>query len=531
MSTFTSEPGTRLGGRYRLEDRLAAAGGWSAWKAIDEILARPVSVITFAAGFPRLEQAVTAARAASRLTDTRLTQVFDVEDDWDHAYIVLEWPVGDTLTELVGTGPLEPLVGARIVSEVASALAGAHAAGLAHLCLRPDSVRWTTGGGVKVTGLGIDAALSGVATDDPALADTYGIGELLYAALTGLWPGPDYSGLPAAPHSDGQPRRPRQVRAGVPTALDDIAGRALALPGRDDLSPFTSPSQLASTLAGIIPPVQVPPAAASGRDARREADRMAGQREQARYQPSARQLGRGPAVGWQDDDRGREHDRDGSDYSNGGRGRRGNVAKLAALTLAVAVAVVGATAAVYLLRKPHHGSPSNHGSSPAGSPSTQVVSLSPQSAKGFDPLNLSDTGNENSDQAASVLTGTGGGWNTQYYASAEFGGLKAGVGLILDMGKSVLVKTLNVQFGSASGAIVKIMVGDSADRSPQTLNQMQTVAGPTSVSGAWTFTVSHPLSGRYLLIWFTRLPREPNPPSAHIPYFALIDRVSVSGIG
>src|SRR5262245_7265047 len=86
MSTYTSDPGTRLGGRYRLEDRLAATGGWSAWKAIDEILARPVSVITFAAGFPRLEQVVTAARAASRLTDTRLTQVFDVEDSWDRGY-------------------------------------------------------------------------------------------------------------------------------------------------------------------------------------------------------------------------------------------------------------------------------------------------------------------------------------------------------------------------------------------------------------------------------------------------------------
>ena len=111
MSTYTSEPGIRLGGRYRLEDRLAAAAGWSAWKAIDEILARPVSVITFAAGFPRLEQVVTAARAASRLTDTRLTQVFDVEDSWDHAYIVLEWPVGDTLGDLLAAGSVEPLAG------------------------------------------------------------------------------------------------------------------------------------------------------------------------------------------------------------------------------------------------------------------------------------------------------------------------------------------------------------------------------------------------------------------------------------
>ena len=228
---------------------------------------------------------MTAARAASRLTDTRLTQVFDVEDDWDHAYIVLEWPVGDTLTDLLSAGPMEPLVGARIVAEVASALAGAHAAGLAHLCLRPDSVRWTAGGGVKVTGLGIDAALSGVTADDPALADTRGLGQLLYAALTGLWPGPDYPGLPpAAPVADGQPRRPRQVRAGVPTALDEMVGRALALPGRDE-APFTSPAQLAAALTAAIPPVQVPPADAR-RDARRDGGDLAG-RAASRSPPDA----------------------------------------------------------------------------------------------------------------------------------------------------------------------------------------------------------------------------------------------------
>jgi len=66
MSTFISEPGTRLGGRYRLEDRVNASGGWAAWMAIDETLARPVTVLTFAPGFPRIREVVTAARAASK---------------------------------------------------------------------------------------------------------------------------------------------------------------------------------------------------------------------------------------------------------------------------------------------------------------------------------------------------------------------------------------------------------------------------------------------------------------------------------
>src|SRR5215468_12375057 len=122
MSTFISEPNTRLGGRYRLEDRVNASGGWAAWKAIDETLARAVTVFTFASGFPRITDVVTAARAASRLTDPRLAQVFDVEDAWDQAYIVMEWAAGETLGDLLSQGPLEPIRAARMIAEAAAAL-------------------------------------------------------------------------------------------------------------------------------------------------------------------------------------------------------------------------------------------------------------------------------------------------------------------------------------------------------------------------------------------------------------------------
>ena len=67
MSTYTSEPGTRLAGRYRLVDQVTSGTGWTYWKATDETLARSVTVLTFATGFPRVAETVTAARAASRL--------------------------------------------------------------------------------------------------------------------------------------------------------------------------------------------------------------------------------------------------------------------------------------------------------------------------------------------------------------------------------------------------------------------------------------------------------------------------------
>src|SRR5215470_15839675 len=248
MSTYTSEPGTRLAGRYRLVDQVAAGSGWTMWKAIDETLARPVSVLTFAPGFPRITQVVTAARAASRLTDPRLAQVFDVEDGGDPgvpggraglgppggnaAYVVLEWVGGETLTDLLADGPLEPARACALVADAARALAGAHAAGQVHLRLTPDTLRWTRSSGVKITGLGIDAALAGdglvgAAAGEPTVTDTVDLAALLYASLTGYWPGESQTALPPAPESDGAVCTPRQVTADVAPAIDGVVCRAL----------------------------------------------------------------------------------------------------------------------------------------------------------------------------------------------------------------------------------------------------------------------------------------------------------------
>ncbi len=511
MSTFTSDPGTRLGGRYRLEDRLAEAGGWSAWRAIDEILARPVSVITFVAGFPRLEQVVTAARAASRLTDTRLTQVFDVEDSWDHGYIVLEWPVGDTLADLLSEGSIEPHAAARIVAEAASALSGAHAAGLAHLCLRPDAIRWTAGGGVKVTGLGIDAALSGVIADDPELADTRGLGQLLYAALTGLWPGPDSPELPPAPLVNGELTRPGQVRSGVPTALDEVAGRALALPGFDTEAAYQTPAELAAALSAAIPPVQLPTVAMQR--GRRDADRTR----------ASWPTGPSPA--------GYRQAQSGRSFPSSPRRSPVRVAAVSALVL---VAAAGASAAaVHLL----HKSPSTAASSksPAAKPSasSQATVIAPVAASGFDALNPNgDPGDENSNEAANVLSGNAAGWSTQVYDGGSsgpnptFGNLKAGTGFILDLGGPTTVKSVTVTFGSVPGADVQIRVGDSSTRSPANLAAMRIVASADDVSGSHTFTFESSVTDRYIVIWFTKLPPEATTPDK---FMAQIFSVAVRG--
>jgi eukaryotic-like serine/threonine-protein kinase len=601
MTTYMSEPGTRLGGRYRLEDRIAAGSGWSAWKAIDETLARAVTVFTFAQGYPRITEVVTAARAASRLTDPRLAQVFDVEDAWDRAYIVMEWAAGETLHDSLASGPLEPNRGARMIAEAAAALSSAHAAGVAHMCLSPGSVRWSPTGEVKVVGLGIDAALSGTTSEDPVLTDTTGLGKLLYAALTGCWPGNDCPSLPAAPMADGQPCSPRQVVAGVPLTFSDLACRAMQLTSREGSPPITTPGELSKALFAVIPPAPIP--SAPPPPARRpnpsdyaidpDDDPYWPGRKRAGASPGAgggwRDYDRGPETGWQGDDQrlapteygheayaggpGSGNDAyagaqayapgagaygDGQmDYARppgdrppghrgapGGRGtghgRRGQRSLPLIGATKIPVGILAAAGALILVavvatitfwpsgsKTPQAGS---HATSKTTAPVASISTLQPVKATGFDPLNPADQDNENSQYASAAIDKSpSSSWSSQWYRTAEFGGLKAGSGLLIEMANPVTYRSVVVTFGTVPpGSDVKLLVGNSDERSAANLGSMKTVATATNVSGKYTFRIKSPVKGRFLVVWFTKLPPKTGPGNL---FMAQVFNVAVRGIG
>ncbi len=483
MSTFISEPGTRLGGRYRLEDRVNASSGWAAWKAIDETLARPVTVLTFARGFPRITDVVTAARAASRLTDARLAQVFDVEEDWDHAYVVMEWVAGESMEDLLADGPLDPGQGAEIIAQGAEALAVAHAAGVAHLCLNPDSLRWTAGGGVKIVGIGIDAALSGVTADDPALADTHGLGKLLYAALTAHWPGGEWPSLPPAPEMDGHPCSPRQVRAGVPAGIDDVACRVLFEQASGGGPPVTTPAMLATALNRVIPAPAAPlPEPHRGYVTGTGPATLA-------PGPDYRQRGAPPPR--------RRGDRD----PMAGRGS-GGPRMLAAVAGVLVLVVIGVAAWAFShnnsaappsVKQTHSASPSN----------TPAAVLQPNSAAAYGPAN----GDNGSQAGLAIDNSPSTAWTTDsYQGSAHFGNLYGATGLMVDMGKSVNVSSVTVTFGNIPGSHVRVEVGNTAAGTGLAPPPGFTTLGKSgNAVRQVTFTGHSTASGRFILIWFTKL--------------------------
>ena len=92
-------------------------------------------------------------------------------------------------------------------------------------------------------------------------------------------------------------------------------------------------------------------------------------------------------------------------------------------------------------------------------------------------------------------------WHTSWYLSPEFGNLKAGSGLLLDMGKSVTVSSVQLILGGEAGAAVQVRVGNTAD-----LADLAVVAAATDVGGTVRLPMAARASGKYVLIWFTTLP-------------------------
>lgn len=486
---------------------------------MDETLARPVSVLTFAPGFPRIPQVVTAARAASRLTDPRLAQVFDVEDGGGQAYIVLEWVGGETLTDLLADGPLDPGRACSLIFEAARALAAAHALGQAHLRLTPDSLCWTRGSGIKITGLGIDAALAGdsltaPAAYDPAVADTIALAALLYAALTGYWPGDQPARLPPAPLSEGgQVCTPRQVSADVSSAIDAVVTRALLQRPTRQGPPITSLVQLAEALSGVAPPVPLPepaPPAPAGYQDRGygyppnpdDPDSW-GASDGAHGTAPYPQRNPPPAPPFAPGGYGAPPYAPAA-YQGAQRGGRSRV--MVVVVVVLVLAVIGATVWAIGLRKSPPSTAGAGGTHPTAShsaaPAPTGTVLTPA---GVTTFNVFGTDNEDAAQAPNAIDkSTSTFWGTDIYSGrANFGNLKTGTGLLIDMGRQVRLSQVEVQVGSGT-TTAEIYLGNSNVMSRSIGLRNFTLVGHSATgTGTLSYPISSAATGRYVLIWLT----------------------------
>ena len=244
--------GDALAGRYELTSTVADVGDHRQWHAIDRTLARDVTAITFPADDPHAEAALDSARRAAGVDDHHLLRILDVGTEGGTSYVVTErLHEAESVADLLQFQTLPAEEARRIVGEAATGLHTAAARGLHHLALTPHDILRSRDGSVTVLGVATDGALAGlddVPPDEASRTDTRDLIRILYAAITGRWPGdtavPGVPSLPRASAREDSVPRPSSLVTRVPSDLDALCAEVL----NDDAGPKT-PGELARLLS------------------------------------------------------------------------------------------------------------------------------------------------------------------------------------------------------------------------------------------------------------------------------------------
>jgi serine/threonine-protein kinase len=261
-------------GRFAILARLGAGGMGEVYRAEDTLLKRPVALKRIRPDLradPRSrERLEKEAECASRLTDPHVAAVYDVLEEGQELFLVMEYVEGQTLRRRISL-PLPIPEFLEIATQCAAAVAAAHQAGVFHRDLKPENIMLTPAGQVKVLDFGVarnvpgdDAGttlgtLSGtvgfsgtVAYMAPevleekgadARADIFSLGVVFYEALAGKNPFRAEGFLPTCErilHEEPPPLR--QANPQAPAELERIVAKMLA----------KNPAQRYATAADLV---------------------------------------------------------------------------------------------------------------------------------------------------------------------------------------------------------------------------------------------------------------------------------------
>lgn len=464
--------GEVIAGRYTLLEAVPATitptGPAALWRAHDDVLARSVAIRVLSTPTKAARDAaqpfLDAAVQSGQVNHPGLTRVYDAALSTDRkrgqeiAFLIREWVEGQPLdAHLRSVGALAAPDASDVLRQLADALTALHTAGLTHGRLHPGNVIVTPGGRVRLS----DAVLAAVLSDVPAPTerdDTRGLAAVLYALVTTRWPeqvtGLTGGQLAAAPMSGGRPLNPHQVLAGVPRSLDPVVFRGLQL---DRDRQLLTPAALADATDAAVA------------DLRQAVPVDSGPTRPSRVRR---------ALPW-----------------------------LLALTVVSAVGVAGwlLGTAVGTLAPRQSAIDEIVTATDAPTPGAarvRAIDLTRVPIKDFDPFGDKQ---ENTDKVHNAVDGYAQTtWPTSTYTTADFGGTKPGVGLLLDLGTPRALGTVRIGF-SAPGADVELRVADVA---PTSLDTTRLVAADRKGDQVATVRPLAGTSARYVLIWLTKLPQD-----------------------
>jgi serine/threonine-protein kinase len=484
----SSQVGTLLNSRYRLDAQIGTGGMSTVYRAFDTVLERQVAIKLMhreiATDSDQLERFRREARAVAQLNHPHIVTVIDAGEDEGMPYIVFEYVEGETLKDRIrryGRLPIQESIAYAI--EIARALGVAHDRGIVHRDVKPQNVLVDEEGSAKVTDFGIARTLDqeGLTADGRVLgttdyvspeqalghpvtgqSDLYSLGIVLFEMLTGDVPFKgDNQVAVAMKHvreqlPDVQVRRPE-----VSNALAAVLERATA---KETEKRYPDDRALITALEEVL-------AIETQRSGQSTGEVTAVLRT---LSPSAQRRLPQRVI----------HP----------------VRLIAALVVIAAVAV-----AVVLLLADNTKKGTTQRPVVKSAPATglQSVSLGQSRAHDFDPYGDQD---EHGGDALRVLDDDPGTvWTTETYN----GGLqsKPGVGIYIDAKPGVIAKRLDIRT-TTTGWSGKVYVSNSVNPKATDLDGWQDI-GTTIDATKKSMAIQLDTAGqrfRYYLVWITKLP-------------------------
>lgn len=268
--------GKRLSGRYKVLEWIGGGGMSNVYLAHDMILDRDVAIKVLRYSFSDEEELhrrfQREALSATSLTHPNIVSIYDVGEDGDMHYLVMEYVEGKTLKQYIQDfAPLSPMKCVMIMEQLTSAIAHAHQNQIVHRDIKPQNILMDQEGNVKITDFGIAIALTatsftqtnsvlgtvhylspeqargGTATKK---SDIYALGIVLYELLTGKLPFLGESAVSIAlKHLQSETPSVRAIVPSIPQSLENVVFKATA---KDPTHRYSTVEELQEDLSTVL---------------------------------------------------------------------------------------------------------------------------------------------------------------------------------------------------------------------------------------------------------------------------------------
>lgn len=268
--------GKRINDRYKIIELIGGGGMSNVYLAHDMILNRDVAVkilrydISNEEEFHRRFQR--EALSATSLAHPNIVSIYDVGEDGDMHYIVMEYIKGKTLKQYINEfSPLSPARSVQIMKQLTSAIAHAHENQIIHRDIKPQNILVDQDGNVKITDFGIATSLSATSYTktnsvigtvhylSPEQArggnatkksDIYALGIVLYELLTGELPFSGESAVSIAlKHLQTETPSVREFDASIPQSLENVVLKATA---KNPIHRYSSVEEMEDDLQTVL---------------------------------------------------------------------------------------------------------------------------------------------------------------------------------------------------------------------------------------------------------------------------------------